>query len=108
MTMAREEIFGPVLSISPYEDENDAIRIANDTPHGLSGFVTSGELERARRFARRIRSGNVRINGARPDFGGCFGGYKQPGNGREWGEAGLEEFLELNKAVFGYAAMIPS
>ena len=106
MTMAREEIFGPVLSISPYEDENDAIRIANDTPRGLSGFVTSGELERARRVAKRIRSGNVHINGARPDFGGCFGGYKHSGNGREWGEAGLEEFLEL-KAVFGYAAMTP-
>jgi len=103
MTIAREEIFGPVLSIIPYEDENDAVRIANDTPYGLSGFVTSGDLERAQRVARRIRSGNVHINGARPDFGGCFGGYKQSGNGREWGEAGLEEFLEL-KAVFGYTA----
>jgi aldehyde dehydrogenase (NAD+) len=103
MTIAREEIFGPVLSIIPYEDENDAVRIANDSPYGLSGFVTSGNLERARRVAKRIRSGNVHINGARPDFGGCFGGYKQSGNGREWGEAGLEEFLEL-KAVFGYAS----
>jgi aldehyde dehydrogenase (NAD+) len=103
MTIAREEIFGPVLSIIPYEDENDALRIANDTPYGLSGFVTSGDLERARRVAKRIRSGNVHINGARPDFGGCFGGYKQSGNGREWGEPGLEEFLEL-KAVFGYAS----
>ncbi|MGC2529557.1 MAG: aldehyde dehydrogenase family protein [Candidatus Acidiferrum sp.] len=101
MTIAREEIFGPVLSIISYEDENDAVRIANDSPYGLSGFVTSGKLERARRVAKRIRSGNVHINGARPDFGGCFGGYKQSGNGREWGEAGLEEFLEL-KAVFGY------
>jgi aldehyde dehydrogenase (NAD+) len=103
MTIAREEIFGPVLSIIPYEDENDAVRIANDSPYGLSAFVTSGNLERARRVAKRIRSGNVHINGARPDFGGCFGGYKQSGNGREWGEAGLEEFLEL-KAVFGYAS----
>ena len=102
MTIAREEIFGPVLSIIPYEDEDDAVRIANDTPYGLSGFVTSGSLERARRVARRIRSGNVLVNGARVDFGGCFGGFKQSGNGREWGEAGLEEFLEL-KAVFGYA-----
>lgn len=102
MTIAREEIFGPVLSIIPYEDEDDAVRIANDTPYGLSGFVTSGNLERARRVARRIRSGNVHVNGARVDFGGCFGGFKQSGNGREWGEAGLEEFLEL-KAVFGYA-----
>lgn len=102
MTIAREEIFGPVLSIIPYEDEDDAVRIANDTPYGLSGFVTSGDIERARRVAKRIRSGNVHINNARPDFGGCFGGYKQSGNGREWGEAGLEEFLEL-KAIFGYA-----
>jgi aldehyde dehydrogenase (NAD+) len=102
MTIAREEIFGPVLCIIPYENEDDAVRIANDTPYGLSGFVTSGDLEHARRLAKRIRSGNVHINGARPDFAGCFGGYKQSGNGREWGEAGLEEFLEL-KTVFGYA-----
>jgi aldehyde dehydrogenase (NAD+) len=102
MTIAREEIFGPVLSLIPYENEDDAVRIANDTPYGLSGFVSSADLERARRVAKKIRSGNVHINGARPDFAGCFGGYKQSGNGREWGEAGLEEFLEL-KAVFGYA-----
>ncbi|MGC1638974.1 MAG: aldehyde dehydrogenase family protein, partial [Candidatus Acidiferrales bacterium] len=102
MTIAREEIFGPVLCIIPYENEDDAVRIANDTPYGLSGFVTSGDLDRARRVAKRIRSGNVHINGARVDFAGCFGGYKQSGNGREWGEAGLEEFLEL-KSVFGYA-----
>jgi aldehyde dehydrogenase (NAD+) len=102
MAIAREEIFGPVLSIIPYKSEDDAVRIANDSPYGLAGFVTSGDRERARRVARRIRAGNVHINGARVDFGGCFGGYKQSGNGREWGEAGLEEFLEL-KAVFGYA-----
>jgi aldehyde dehydrogenase (NAD+) len=102
MTIAREEIFGPVLCIIPYEGEDDAVGIANDTPYGLSGFVTSGNLERARRVAKGIRSGNVHINGARVDFGGCFGGYKQSGNGREWGEPGLEEFLEL-KAIFGYA-----
>jgi aldehyde dehydrogenase (NAD+) len=101
MTIAREEIFGPVLCILPYENEDDAVRIANDTPYGLSGFVTSGDRERAGRVAKRIRSGNVHINGARVDFGGCFGGYKQSGNGREWGEAGLQEFLEL-KAIFGY------
>jgi aldehyde dehydrogenase (NAD+) len=103
MTIAREEIFGPVLCIIPYDNEDEAVQIANDTPYGLSGFVTSGNIERARRVAKRIRAGNVHINGARVDFGGCFGGYKQSGNGREWGEAGLEEFLEL-KAVFGYAA----
>jgi aldehyde dehydrogenase (NAD+) len=101
MTIAREEIFGPVLCIIPYEDENDAVRIANDTPYGLSGYVTSGDLDRARKVAKQIRSGNVHINGARLDFGGCFGGYKQSGNGREWSVAGLEEFLEL-KAIFGY------
>jgi len=101
MTIAREEIFGPVLCIIPYEGEEDAVRIANDTPYGLSGYVSSGNLERARGVARRIRSGNIHINGARVDFSGCFGGYKQSGNGREWGEAGLEEFLEL-KAIFGY------
>jgi aldehyde dehydrogenase (NAD+) len=102
MVIAREEIFGPVLAIIPYENEDEAVRIANDTPYGLSGFVNSGDIEHARRVAKRIRSGNVHINGARIDFGGCFGGYKQSGNGREWGEAGLEEFLEL-KAVFGYS-----
>ena len=103
MSIAREEIFGPVLCIIPYEDEEQAVRIANDTPYGLAGFVTSGDKERARKIARRLRSGNVHMNGARVDFAGCFGGYKQSGNGREWGEAGLEEFLEL-KAIFGYAS----
>src|SRR5579863_7269435 len=103
MTVAKEEIFGPVLCILPYENEEEAIRIANDTPYGLAGFVTSGNRERANRVAKRMRSGNVHVNGARVDFGGCFGGYKQSGNGREWGEAGLEEFLEL-KAIFGYEA----
>jgi aldehyde dehydrogenase (NAD+) len=103
MTIAREEIFGPVICIIPFENEDDAVRIANDSPYGLAGFVTSGDIGRARRVARRIRSGNVHINGARVDFGGSFGGYKQSGNGREWGEAGLEEFLEL-KAIFGYEA----
>jgi aldehyde dehydrogenase (NAD+) len=103
MTIAREEIFGPVLSIISYEDEDDAVQIANDSPYGLSGYVTSGNIERARSVAKRIRSGNVHVNGAQSDFSGCFGGYKQSGNGREWGEAGLHEFLEL-KAIFGYAA----
>lgn len=101
MTIAKEEIFGPVLCIIPYEDEEDAIRIANDTPYGLAGFVTSADINRARRVAKRIRAGNVHINNARVDFAACFGGYKQSGNGREWGEAGFEEFLEL-KAIFGY------
>ncbi len=103
MTIAREEIFGPVLCIIPYDDDEEAVRIANDTPYGLSGYVTSGDMERARRVARRIRAGNVHVNGAPPDFGAPFGGYKQSGNGREWGELGFEEFLET-KAVFGYGA----
>ena len=102
MTIAREEIFGPVLSILPYEDEEDAIRIANDTPYGLAGYVSSGNLERARRVAARIRAGQISLNGARPDFSAPFGGYKQSGNGREWGEFGFEEFLET-KAVMGWA-----
>lgn len=103
MAIAREEVFGPVLCIIPFEDEDDAVRIANDIPYGLSGFVSSVDIERARRVAKRLRTGNVHINNARLDFAGCFGGYKQSGNGREWGEAGLQEFLEL-KAIFGYAS----
>jgi aldehyde dehydrogenase (NAD+) len=103
MTIAREEIFGPVLCMISYKDEDEALRIANDTPYGLSGFVTSGDIDHSRRVAKKIRAGNVHVNGARVDFAGCFGGYKQSGNGREWGEAGLEEFLEL-KAIFGYAS----
>jgi aldehyde dehydrogenase (NAD+) len=102
MTIAREEIFGPVLSILPYEGDEQAVQIANDTLYGLSGYVSSGNLERARKVAKQIRSGNVHINGAGPDFNACFGGYKQSGNGREWGEAGFEEFLEL-KAVLGWS-----
>lgn len=102
MTIAREEIFGPVLCMIPYKDEEEAISIANDSPYGLAAFVSSGNLDRARRVANRLRAGNVHINNARVDFGACFGGYKQSGNGREWGEAGFEEFLEL-KAVLGYS-----
>lgn len=102
MTIAREEIFGPVLCIIPYQDEEDAIKIANDTPYGLSGYVISGNIEHAQHAAKRIRAGNVHINNARLDFSASFGGYKRSGNGREWGEAGLAEFLEL-KSIFGYS-----
>jgi aldehyde dehydrogenase (NAD+) len=102
MTIAREEIFGPVLAILPYENEEEAIRLANETPYGLSGYVSSANLEHAQSVARRIRAGNVHVNGAPPDFSGPFGGYKQSGNGREWGELGFEEFLEV-KAVFGWS-----
>jgi aldehyde dehydrogenase (NAD+) len=101
MTVAREEIFGPVLSILPYKNEEDAVRIANDTPYGLSGYV-SGSPERAKNVAARLRTGNVHINGAGPDFAAPFGGYKQSGNGREWGQFGFEEFLEV-KAMLGAA-----
>ena len=102
MTIAREEIFGPVLSILPYKDEDDALSIANDTEYGLSGYV-SGSQEKAQKFAEKIRSGNVHVNGAGPDFAAPFGGYKKSGNGREWGELGFEEFLEI-KAILGYNA----
>jgi len=100
MTIAREEIFGPVLSLIGYEDDDDAVRIANDTSYGLSGYV-SGTGERARDVARRIRTGNVHLNGAPVDNKAPFGGYKQSGNGREWGRYGFEEFLEV-KAIMGY------
>ena len=102
MTIAREEIFGPVIAILPYDTEEDAIRIANDTVYGLSGYVQSGDVEHAKRVAAQLRTGNVHLNGAGPDFSAPFGGYKQSGNGREWGDHGFEEFLEV-KAVFGAA-----
>ena len=105
MTIAREEIFGPVLTILPYETEEEAIAIANDTPYGLSGYVSSGDLDHARRVASRLRTGNVHLNGAQASFDAPFGGYKQSGNGREWGVNGFEEFLET-KAVLGYAAKV--
>lgn len=101
MTIAREEIFGPVLVMIPYRDVEEAIRIANDTVYGLSGYVYSGDIEQARRVARRLRTGMVHLNGAPTDPRAPFGGYKQSGNGREWGREGLKEFLEI-KAVMGY------
>lgn len=101
MTIAREEIFGPVLSMIPYEDDADAVRIANDTDYGLSGYV-SGDPQHAQAIARQLRTGNVHLNGAGPDFSAPFGGYKQSGNGREWGIEGFEEFLEV-KAMMGAA-----
>jgi acyl-CoA reductase-like NAD-dependent aldehyde dehydrogenase len=95
MTIAQEEIFGPVLSIIPYEDEDDAVRIANDTIYGLSGGVWSGDPERATRVARRIRTGQISINGGQFNPLAPFGGYKQSGHGRELGRFGLEEFLTV-------------
>lgn len=94
MTIAREEIFGPVLTIIPYEDEDDAVRIANDTVYGLAGGVWSSDIERAKRVARRLRTGQVDINGGKFNVFAPFGGYKQSGHGREMGKYGLEEFLE--------------
>ena len=103
MAIAREEIFGPVLSVIAYENEDDAVRIANDTPYGLAAYVQSTDLERARSVARRLRAGNVQINYPSVDRGAPFGGYKQSGNGREWGEFGLNEYLEI-KGIPGYDA----
>ena len=104
MTIAREEIFGPVLSVIPYDTEEQAIAIANDTPYGLSGYVQSGSLDHARKVASRMRTGMVHLNGASVDFVAPFGGYKQSGNGREWGAHGFEDYLEI-KSVMGYEAV---
>ncbi len=103
MTIAQEEIFGPVLAIIGYEDEADAIRIANDTPFGLAGYVSSGDHARAQKVARKLNAGMVHINMAVADPKAPFGGTKQSGNGREWGEAGIEEYLEV-KSVMGWNA----
>jgi aldehyde dehydrogenase (NAD+) len=99
MTIAREEIFGPVLTILSYEDDDDAVRIANDTEYGLSGYV-SGEPAHARAIANQLRTGMVHLNGADGDFNAPFGGYKKSGNGREWGIEGFEEYLET-KSILG-------
>lgn len=101
MTIAQEEVFGPVLVMIPFKDEAEAIEIANDTPYGLAAYVQSGDLERARRVSRRMRAGGVSINGAGQDYASPFGGYKQSGNGREWGEWGLHDFLEI-KVINGF------
>mgnify|MGYP003662768821 CR=1 FL=1 len=103
MTIAREEVFGPVLSIIPFESEEEAIAIANDTPYGLTNYIQTEDQEKRRRVARRVRSGMVETNGKGFAQGSPFGGYKQSGNGREGGVYGLEEFLEV-KAVSGWAA----
>ena len=95
MTIAQEEIFGPVLSIIPYTDEEDAIRIANDSAYGLAGGVWAGDPERAKRVARRIRTGQIEVNGGAFNPNAPFGGYKSSGYGREYGQYGFEEFLEI-------------
>ncbi len=102
MTIAREEIFGPVLAMLPYDSEEQAIAIGNDTVYGLAAYV-QGEPEHARAVARQLRAGQVNINGAQFDLMAPFGGYKQSGNGREWGDHGFADFLET-KAVIGWGA----
>jgi aldehyde dehydrogenase (NAD+) len=101
MTIAQQEIFGPVLSIMPFDTEDEAVEIANDTSYGLTNYVQTGDIERAHRLARRLRSGMVEMNGQSRGFGAPFGGYGQSGNGREGGVWGLEEFLEV-KSVSGW------
>lgn len=101
MRIFREEIFGPVLCMTPFRDEQEAVELANASDYGLSGYVQSADLERGRRVAGRMRTGMVHLNGAPTDARAPFGGYKQSGNGREWGKFGLEDYLEV-KAVMGY------
>jgi aldehyde dehydrogenase (NAD+) len=103
MRIAREEIFGPVLAIIPFENEADAIAIANDTPYGLAAYLQTGDNERAARVARKLRAGAVHINGSAYEYGSPFGGYKASGNGREGGEMGLDDFLET-KMIHGLSA----
>ncbi|MER5696489.1 aldehyde dehydrogenase family protein [Streptomyces mirabilis] len=99
MTVAREEIFGPVVTILGYDSVDHAVEIANDTECGLAGFVAGPDLEKARAVARRIRAGRVAISDAL-DFGCLFGGHKKSGNGREWGEFGFHEYLETNDTPY--------
>ena len=100
MTIAREEVFGPVMSLIAYDDVDEAVAIANDTPYGLAAYVDGGDQALVQSVAGRLRAGQVILNGAQPDLQAPFGGYKQSGNGRIWGLAGLEEYLET-KAVVG-------
>jgi aldehyde dehydrogenase (NAD+) len=101
MTIAREEIFGPVLAIMAYDSEQEAIEIANGTDYGLAAYVQSGDLQRARKVGRELQAGGVHLNYPVADFQAPFGGYKRSGNGREWGEFGLREYLEV-KSMVGY------
>jgi aldehyde dehydrogenase (NAD+) len=94
MPIAQQEIFGPVLCLIAFEDEEDAIRIANDTPYGLAAYLSTNDKDKARRVARRLRAGNVSVNASGNEYCNPFGGYKQSGNGREWGRFGLHEFME--------------
>jgi aldehyde dehydrogenase (NAD+) len=104
MAIAREEIFGPVLCILSYDTEEQAIEIANDTPYGLAAYVWGSDVARAQRVGSRIRAGQVVLNGARSDMHTPFGGFKRSGNGREWGEYGLRDYLEVKALVGADAA----
>ena len=95
MTISRQEIFGPVLSIIPFDSEEEAIEMANDTPYGLAAYIQTGDPARAERVAARLRAGAVHINGGGFNYGSPFGGYKQSGNGREGGLFGLEDYQEV-------------
>lgn len=101
MRIAREEIFGPVLVIIPFEDEAEAIEIANDTPYGLAAYIQTGDMDRAKRVSRQLQAGAIHLNGAGMAYGSPFGGYKQSGNGREGGPMGLEDYLET-KTLHGF------
>jgi aldehyde dehydrogenase (NAD+) len=103
MRIAREEIFGPVLAILPYDTVEQAVEQANDTVYGLASYIQAKDIQKARDVAARMRSGNVYINYPTWDAGLPFGGYKQSGNGREYAEYGLEDFLEI-KGIAGYEA----
>ena len=101
MLIAQQEVFGPVLAIIPYADEDEAVEIANDTPYGLAGYIQSNDIDKARKIASRIRAGTIYLN--YPDFDpyAPFGGYKQSGNGREWGHFAFDDFLEI-KGIVGF------
>jgi len=101
MKIAREEVFGPVLAIIPFDTEEEAIQIANDTPYGLAAYLQTGDIERAERVASKLRVGAVHINGGESEYGSPFGGYKQSGNGREGGIFGIEDFQEVKTLHFG-------
>jgi aldehyde dehydrogenase (NAD+) len=95
MAIAREEIFGPVLTMIPFDTEEQAIEIANDTPYGLAAYFSTSNEERVRRVSGQLRAGMVSVNSASQDYAAPFGGYKQSGNGREWGEFGFDDYLEI-------------
>jgi aldehyde dehydrogenase (NAD+) len=101
MRVTREEIFGPVLVIMPFEDEAEAITLANDTPYGLGAYLQTGDPERGERVAAQLKAGAVHINGGDFNYGSPFGGYKQSGNGREGGAQGLEDYQEIKTLHFG-------